>query len=86
MKKIIMLKGDYCPYCRRANQYMEELYEEHPEYKQIPIEKIDEVTQAELADQFDYEVVPTYLIDGKIVFAGVPTKQKIEEVFKKALE
>jgi len=86
MKKIIMLKGDYCPYCQRAFRYMNELYEEHPEYKELDVEMIDEVTQEELSNQYDYEVVPTYLIDGQIVFAGIPTKDEIERVFKKAME
>lgn len=86
MKKIIMFTMGSCPYCRRAHKFMEELYEAHPEYRDIPIEIIDETQQPQLADQYDYYYVPTYYIDGIKYHEGIPTFEKIEKVFKAAYE
>jgi thioredoxin 1 len=84
MKKVTMIKADYCPFCRMALSFMDELYAAVPEYRDVPLEKIDEVTDPAKAEQFDYRVVPTYFIDGSIVFTGVPKKQDIEHVFEVA--
>jgi len=64
---------------------MEEIFSEHPEFKKVELEIIDEVTQQTQADQFQYEVVPTYIIDGKIVFEGIPNKESIVKVFDRAI-
>lgn len=85
MKKIVMIKGDYCPYCRRARLFMEELKEEKPDYCKIPVEYIDEIMEPEKANRYEYRVVPTYYIDGRLIFTGVPTLQDIDKVFSCAL-
>jgi thioredoxin 1 len=84
MKKVIMIKGDYCPYCKRAFSMMEEIFKENPNLKEIELELIDETTEQAKADQYPYEYVPCYIIDGKIVFEGVPTKEAIIKVFEAA--
>lgn len=86
MKKIIMLKGDYCPYCRQAFQFMDQLYKDHPEYRKIELTTIDEITEEMEAKKYQYRVVPTYIIDNKIVFSGILTKENIRQVFEKAME
>ena len=41
MKEILMFTMATCPYCKRARQYMEEIMEETPKYKDIPLKIID---------------------------------------------
>jgi thioredoxin 1 len=84
MKKILMFTMASCPYCQNAHRWMNELLKEHPEYKEIEIEIIDEVEQPELADTYDYYYVPTYYVDGTKVHEGVPTKQIIRDVYTEA--
>ncbi|MGI6537873.1 MAG: thioredoxin family protein [Caldicoprobacterales bacterium] len=84
MKKILMFIMETCPHCKNARKYMEELYEEHPEYRQLEIEVIDETKEPELANQYDYYYVPTYYVDGKKIHEGVPTRERIAEVFRTA--
>ena len=84
MKKILMFIMETCPHCKNARKYMEELYEEHPEYRQLEIEVIDETKEPELANQYDYYYVPTYYVDGKKILRGSTHQERIAEVFRTA--
>ena len=53
-----------CGYCAKANRALEELYHQNPAYKEVPITKVEESENPELADQYDYYAVPTFF-DGK---------------------
>lgn len=65
---------------------MEELFEEHPAYRNIELERIEESEQPEIADSLDYWYVPSYFVDGIKVHEGVATKEKIQDVFEKAMK
>ncbi len=65
---------------------MEELFEEHPAYRNIELERIEESEQPEIADTLDYWYVPSYFVDGIKVHEGVATKEKIQDVFEKAMK
>lgn len=86
MKKILMFIMESCPHCRNAKKYMNELYESHPEYKNLEIEIIDEVKQPDIANKYDYYFVPTYYLDGQKFHEGVPSREMVAELFKKAYE
>ena len=84
MKDILMFTMAACPYCRAAHRWTDELYAEHPEWKQIPIQIVDEVENPDYANQFDYYFVPTYYVDGKKVHEGAATKDIVRSVFEAA--
>lgn len=86
MKKILMFTMESCPYCVKAHRWMEQQLQEHPEYKEIEIEIIDELEQPELADTFDYYYVPTYYVDGVKVHEGAASKEIVQNVYKAAYE
>lgn len=65
---------------------MEELFEEHPAYRNIELERIEESEQPEIADSLDYWYVPSYFVDGIKVHEGVATKEKIQDIFEKAMK
>jgi len=85
MKEITFFMMDVCPYCVKAQKWLDELYQEHPEYKKIPMKVIDERKQPDIANQFDYYLVPTFYVDGVKLHEGVATKEKVEYVLKQAL-
>ena len=64
MKSITMFYLDDCGYCAKAHKALEELMQEKPEYRDIPLTKIEESRNAELADTYDYYAVPSFF-DGK---------------------
>lgn len=82
-----MMVTDWCPHCKRAKNWMEELKQEHPEFRKVNVEIIDEEKQEELLKQhnFNYYYVPTYYVEGEKVHEGVPTKEIVQQVFEKAL-
>jgi glutaredoxin len=86
MKKVTLFVMAGCPYCRQAQKWMQELMEEHPEYRDVPMEVIDEVQQPEVANSWDYYYVPTYFVEKDKLHEGAATKQKIQRVFEAALK
>jgi thiol-disulfide isomerase/thioredoxin len=86
MKPIYMLITDWCPHCKRAFNWMEELVKENPSYLDLQIEIIDEEKEPEKAKRFDYYYVPTYYVGDVKVHEGVPTKEIVKSVFEKAAE
>ncbi len=86
MQKIIMFTMESCPYCVKARLWMEQQLQEHPEYKDIEMEIIDELEEPELADTFDYYYVPTYYVGGVKVHEGAASKEIVHNVYKAAYE
>jgi glutaredoxin len=76
----------WCPHCRKARVYIDQLFEEKPAYKDIPLRIIDEEKEKAFADQFDYYRVPTFYVDGKKVHEGVPSLEGVRHVFELALQ
>ena len=64
---------------------MDELTSENPVYKNLKIQMIDETKDPEVADKFDYYLVPTYYVDGEKVHEGVASRDIIKQVFDTAL-
>lgn len=79
MMKLFYLQN--CPHCRRAMDWMNQLYDENPIYKQIPIEMIEESQKVELANQFDYYYVPCFFDGNQKVHEGVASKDIIKNIF-----
>ncbi len=86
MKKVKMFYLENCPHCKNAQKMMDELKSKNPEYRDIEVEKIEESKNVKIASTYDYYYVPTYYVDGVKLHEGVPTIDKIENVFKKAIE
>lgn len=84
MKSVQMFMMAGCPYCKKAARYMDELMEEHPEYKEIPLKIIDENLEPEVANSYDYYLVPTYYVDGEKVHEGAASKEDVRQVFERA--
>lgn len=60
---------------------MDELQSENSSYAKVPIVKVDEREQPDLANQFAYDLVPTYYLDKTKLHEGVASKEKIRAVF-----
>lgn len=86
MKPVIMFITSWCPYCKQAYSFMEELKKENPEYSKVDVKIVDEEKEPAFAKQYDYYYVPTYYVDGVKVHEGVPSMSIVREVFEKALK
>ena len=85
MKTIIMFETSWCPYCKKAHKFMDELMKENPRYKNLKIQIIDEEQEPEVANSYDYYYVPTYYLESEKVHEGVPNKKVIEKLFNSAI-
>ena len=68
MKDVLMFYLDSCGYCDKARLALDELFAENPRYRDIPLTRIEESQQPEIADRYDYYAVPTFFVDGKKIF------------------
>lgn len=84
MKEIIMFHFASCPYCRRADKFVEDAFAARPEYAgEIKITRIDERLNPEIADQYDYYYVPTFFYEGEKLHEGDISKKEVEELLEK---
>jgi len=65
---------------------MDQLRKQHPEYEKVQIEVIEESKEPEKTEGYDYWYVPTFFVDGRKILEGVPTLEKVEQVFQEALQ
>ena len=85
MKLTLFILRD-CPFCKKALKYINELKEEHPEFKTIELDIIDEQEQKTLADSYDYYYVPTFYLGKKKLHEGGIYKNEVEELFQSVLK
>ena len=84
-KSVKMMILQNCYFCKQALKMMDQLVIEHPEYKQVKIEVIEERQTPEKTKGYDYWYVPTFFVEDKKIHEGVPTVEKVEKVFIEAL-
>lgn len=84
MKPVMMFITSWCPYCKQAYAFMDDLKNTDPKYANIEVKIIDEELHPEIAKQYDYYYVPTYFVGDVKVHEGVPTKDIIRSVFEEA--
>lgn len=86
MKEILMMYLPGCPYCKMAEEMLEEWMNRDPKYQSLSIRRVDEAAEKAFADSLDYYYVPCFYVDGAKRLEGVPTKKKIKAVLDAALE
>ena len=86
MKEITYFYMKGCPYCIKADRYIEELIKETPEFSQVKITMIEENENRKLADSYDYYYVPCLWIGKEKLHEGAATKDGIRRVLEKALK
>lgn len=86
MKEVILFELPFCPHCRLARRFQDELFQEHPEWREISLRIINEAEERALAASYDYYYVPTYYVGGVKVHEGHAEKIDVEKVFRLASE
>lgn len=69
-----------CPHCKRARAWLEELFTENPEYRNVPIDMIEESKQVELANSYDYYYVPCIFDGHQKLHEGVASKEILKDI------
>jgi len=84
--QVVMFMLKNCPYCKKADKYIEELCSENPKYAEIEIARIDEKENALHATKYDYFYVPSFYINEVKYHEGAASKEDVKAVLDKALE
>lgn len=81
MVKVTLVKTKTCPYCPSASK----LWQELQKTEKFEYEEVDAMTEKgqQIVSKLGIMSVPTTIIDDKVVFVGVPDKQKALEAVKK---
>ncbi len=74
-----------CPYCRKADRIIAQLIEKNPEFAAVPITKVEESENPEIANAYDYYYVPCLWMGKDKLHEGVPTEEKIRKVLEAAI-
>lgn len=86
MKPVLMFVTEWCPYCKKALNWMDDIKKQNPAFTDIEIKIIDEELQPDIAKQYTYYYVPTYYVDGIKVHEGAASKDIINKVFEAAIK
>lgn len=70
--ELILFKLPGCPYCANAEQALAELTAEHPEYGKIEIRRVDETSEPDMADRYDYYYTPCFFMGDKKLYEAKP--------------
>lgn len=84
MKPVTMFFFAACPYCQKAFDWMDEVLDEHPEYREVELTTIDEKLEPDVANQYDYWYVPTFYVGDRKVHEGAASKTIVAGVFAQA--
>jgi len=83
MKDFLLFVLPDCPYCRRALRWQEEIFNAHPEYRDLPLQVVDESTENDVSQTYDYYYVPCYFWGKEKLAEGVLSRHQIQETFQR---
>ena len=80
MKKVQLIYTKSCVYCPQTKALFKELNQKHKfDYEEIDAESSE---GQKLVQKFDIMSVPTIIIDSKVAFVGLPTRERAEAAVK----
>lgn len=82
-KKLILLGANWCPVTKTAKELFENIKKEESAFDYEYID-IDSAKGKELVNRFSITDVPKIIFQDKIIFYGLPVKDKLLQVFKEA--
>lgn len=85
MKELLFFYLPACPHCLLGERLLKELVAETPAYAKIPITRINEVMQRDLAERYDYWYVPCFFLGDDKLHEGHAEKDDIRRVLDAAL-
>lgn len=88
--KMFVLPG--CPYCKMADKLIKQIVTNNPEYSDIKIDKINELTNRKIVKDYDYYYVPAFFYGEEKLYEASPNdteaimKENLEKMYEKLLK
>ncbi len=86
MKELTYFYLKNCPFCKKANRMIEDITAAEQRLAGVPIKRIEESEERELADSYDYFYVPCFFLGDRKLFEGDPSEQDIKTVLEAAFD
>lgn len=86
MKELTYFYLKNCPFCKKANRMIEDITAAEQRLAGVPIKRIEESEEHELADSYDYFYVPCFFLGDRKLFEGDPSEQDIKTVLEAAFD
>lgn len=80
MKEIELFYGITCPYCRTAKKLLNKIINEHPGKFRLKQTLTSSPKGLVRRYKLGIHAVPAILIDGEIVFRGLPEEEELRKV------
>lgn len=81
MRKIVILCGQDCVYCKKAKMLLKRAVEKNPQFKTVDIKYVMEETPE--GKKYDHKLVPAFFCGDKLVFEGNPDMQTVKSLLNK---
>ena len=84
MKKLVVLCGENCGYCKKAKMLINRALDKKPEYVSLDFEFVDE--NSPQGKKYQHTLVPAFFCDGRLLFEGNPNMEAVIMALKSCYE
>ena len=84
MKKLVVLCGENCGYCKKAKMLIRRALEKEPKYFAVNIQYVLDTSNMGLT--LAHSLVPAFFCDGTLIYEGNPHMDTIMTVLKKCYQ
>ena len=84
MKKLIVLQGENCGYCKKAKMLIKRALKKENKYVVIDIQFILE--ESEIGRKYMHKLVPAFYCDDELLFEGNPHMADVISALEKCFE
>lgn len=85
MRELTYFYLDGCPFCRKADRILAQLREDDPALAAVPIRRVEESEQREIAEGYDYYFVPCLYLGDEKLHEGDPDEAGLRHALTRAL-
>ncbi len=83
MKKIVVVCGKNCGYCKKAKMLIKRAVEKEPQFNTVKLRYIDE--RSVFSKKYHHSLIPAFFYGKELFFEGNPSMEVVSEAFKKVL-
>jgi|GEM_PF-290516 len=84
MKKIVVIYGENCAYCKKAKMLLKRAIEKDPGFSPIEIRYVKDISPE--GRVYVHRYVPAFYVDGRHFFEGNPSMADIQRLLTACLE
>lgn len=78
MKRLVVLCGETCGYCKKAKMLIKRALEKEPKYCALDIRFVNE--DSEEGEKMPHTLVPAVYCEGALVFEGNPSMEVVASI------